>query len=277
MQQPLTTLLCLALAAAAAPQQATQPATGPATQPSTQQAGGGEERRAMEDAGRFVMEYHRAPQPQRVPGIVATMSRAGFLSARGGEVGPAAGFLRTVFAQQDAETLKQWAAGFAQLPSEDQATLATMLWAADTNAAREAMASLSAQGHASVANRVAELSQRRPLPLVEVDLDSPDVLDALWGGWFASGDGRYVRRITEAMPLLDTMDPSDRARRPTEEEMARYVVGGAARWSLTSNAIQDERVLEVLEAAQGDASPAVARHLREVIETARLERRVRGG
>lgn len=98
------------------------------------------------------------------------------------------------------------------------------------------------------------LANGRP-SLLELPLEQgPWVLDALWGNFMATGDDAPVARIISALPWINVRG-----------DIARLSVGGAARWSLISNAIQHRRVLAVCRKELASQPKEVADVLREVI------------
>ena len=83
------------------------------------------------------------------------------------------------------------------------------------------------------------------------------VLDALWGYFMATGDDAPVVRIMAALPWMEVRG-----------DIPRLSVGGAAKWSLTSNAAQHERVLRICRAQLSRQPKDVATVLRQVIQEA---------
>ena len=82
-------------------------------------------------------------------------------------------------------------------------------------------------------------------------------LDGLWGYFMATGDEAPVIRVIETLKWASIRG-----------DIRKLAVGGAARWSLTSNAVQHSRVLEICKAQVPLQPPAVASVLREVIAKA---------
>lgn len=87
---------------------------------------------------------------------------------------------------------------------------------------------------------------------------SPDVLDLLWTEFFVTGEAKPVKRITEALSGLDDKD-----------NMGVFIVASAARWSLTSNAVQFDKVLEILKGIQKENSTKAIADIIEKAEEAR--------
>ena len=88
---------------------------------------------------------------------------------------------------------------------------------------------------------------------------SPDVLDLLWTEFFVTGEAKPVKRITEALSGLDDKD-----------NMGVFIVASAARWSLTSNAVQFDKVLEILKGIQKENS---TKAIADIIEKAEETRK----
>lgn len=83
---------------------------------------------------------------------------------------------------------------------------------------------------------------------------SPEVLDLLWTEFFVTGEAKPIKRITEALPGLEDKD-----------NMGVFIVASAARWSLTSNAVQFDKVLEILKGIQKENS---TKAIADIIEKA---------
>jgi len=88
---------------------------------------------------------------------------------------------------------------------------------------------------------------------------SPDVLDLLWSEFFVTGEAKPVKRITEALSGLEDKD-----------NMGVFIVASAARWSLTSNAVQFDKVLEILKGIQKENS---TKAIADIIEKAEETRK----
>ena len=88
---------------------------------------------------------------------------------------------------------------------------------------------------------------------------SPEVLDMLWGYYFATGDYGPVVHIIALLPLSADHNDAD-----------RLTVGSMAKYTLASNAMHDQNLLAMLKAsrkARGEAKATVA-VLDEIIDAA---------
>jgi hypothetical protein len=101
-----------------------------------------------------------------------------------------------------------------------------------------------------------DLLQNEPVPLAERPITTPADLDMLWGAFFATGEAVYVRRILGVLPWSN--DP--------DKNVARMMVGSAARWSLKSHAPRHPKVMDICEEALAEAEGPLKTLLAEVIE-----------
>ncbi len=90
---------------------------------------------------------------------------------------------------------------------------------------------------------------------------SASTLDDSWAAFMATGETRYVDEVISALPLVEVRGDPD-----------RLIIGGAARWSLASNAYQHEKVLAACEAALENVDASTKRLLEEIISEAKAER-----
>jgi len=95
---------------------------------------------------------------------------------------------------------------------------------------------------------------------------SPAALDYLWSEFSATGDESPVIKI---IGVLDYERST--GKKLTDEDMNRALVFGAARWSLTSNAIQHKKVYDALNAEYKIATGRKKENIQEIIAAADKE------
>jgi len=86
---------------------------------------------------------------------------------------------------------------------------------------------------------------------------SPDVLDTLWGYWFATRSDVPLSRIVALLSLSKEKDSAD-----------KLVVGSMAKYTLASNASRDSSLLATLRGARHQQDAETVPILNEVIEAA---------
>ncbi len=92
--------------------------------------------------------------------------------------------------------------------------------------------------------------------LYSVAVRSPQVLDMLWGAFFATGEDVPVKRVISVIHLEQDGHGEER------------VIGGTANWSLGSNAKQHRRVLEICREEAKKAQGATKELLEKIIKEA---------
>jgi hypothetical protein len=98
----------------------------------------------------------------------------------------------------------------------------------------------------------------RPLKRGALTFDtSPQLLDTLWGSYFATGNYRPVSRIIAMLPWSKETD-----------SVEKLTVGGMAKYTLVSNATRSRDLRAMLKRASRHQPASVAPILNEVIEAA---------
>ena len=212
-----------------------------------------------EQAGQWFTSYYLKPEPERIPDALRTMSAAGLLKPDKGAP-PMTGFLAGAFAArpQGARPLAQ---GLAFLPEDEQPILLLGLWYSGIPDAKAIFRELSSAMPSHKAR--IEFLLGTPAPrIVEMPPDQGAwVLDAWWGYFLATGDELPVRAVIAVLPWTQIRG-----------DVGRLAIGGAARWSLASNAVQHDRVLEICKTQLPVQPPQTARLLDEVVKAAEAER-----
>jgi hypothetical protein len=84
---------------------------------------------------------------------------------------------------------------------------------------------------------------------------SPSINDLHWGGFFASGDTRYLSKLVSEMEYCDTND-----------SLLLFLTGASAKWSLSSNANQYIEVKHFLEVAKDTSSNYLRTQIEESLQ-----------
>ncbi len=211
-----------------------------------------------EQLDEWLTYYYLHPRRDLAASALRQMSREGYLAKPSVSFPMAAFFGRLLAADP---TLAGELVEVARQGSEGQQfAVANALWQAGTEPAQAALASMSEVGSERFSRYVAELLADPQHPDYLHDaVTSPGILDACWASFFATGEPAYVHRIIEVLPWAETRG-----------DVGKLAIGGAARWSLLSNAVQHPRVLEICEARLAAApSASLEEIVRSAKETAR--------
>jgi len=235
---------------------------------------------------RWINLYRKHPDPAGVPTAMRTVSRLGALNDPE-HAGVYAGFLAGVLAKnpQQAENIlartlsmreeDRWivirAIAYSDLPNW-QAMLRHFeprLQRYDELSKRYTSGKMARLAQFSVPPTPSGLERMRKQlhldklfgkkPERVVLKPNPEVLDTLWGYYFATGDYGPVMHIIALLPLSKDHNDAD-----------RLTVGSMAKYTLASNAMHDQKLLAMLKAsrkARGESKATVA-VLNDVIDAA---------
>ena len=204
---------------------------------------------------RWITYYYSKPEPQRVPEAIRAASSQGFMK-NGQKAPPFIGFIAGVMSKNPSMA-QSLAEQLTSLPEVDQPVLILGVWYSAYPDAKPLLEQLkkSMPKHTEMINHL--LANGRP-GLLDLPLEQgPWVLDALWGNFMATGDDAPVARIISALPWVNVRG-----------DVSRLLVGGAARWSLISNAIQHKPVMAACRKELATQPKEVTEVLREVIAEA---------
>lgn len=205
--------------------------------------------------GRWITYYYSNPEPHRVGDAIRAASSQGFMK-NGQKAPPFIGFIAGVMSKNPSMA-QSLAEQLTSLPEVDQSVLILGVWYSAYPEAKPLLERLtkSMPKHKEMIDHL--LTNGRP-GLLDLPLEQgPWVLDALWGNFMATGDDAPVARIISALPWINVRG-----------DVSRLLVGGAARWSLISNAIQHRPVMAACRKELASQPKQVTEVLREVIAEA---------
>jgi len=200
--------------------------------------------------------YYQHPRPDLMISALRAMSKEGWLKKENSKA-PVAAFLARLLSA-NADRWDRWTKDLTGETEDEKSIFTVALWMGNDESCRKALAGLLRGGDPAFKQEASQLLEKRPPNLLGDDIDSPQFLDALWGSFLATGDERYVQRLISTLPLLDRKD-----------DIMKMLIGGAAKWSLTSNAVQHPKVMEICEAELKVLPENQKPALMEVIESAR--------
>lgn len=151
----------------------------------------------------------------------------------------------------------------AALPVDEQPVVVLGLWYSGHPDTKALLAGL-AKDMPAQRSMIEDLSRSTPPKLTELPLErEPGVMAALWGYFMATGDDAPVLRIIEVLPY--TMI--------AQGDAQRLAMGRLADWSLTSNAAQHPRVMEICRRQAAASTGAMANLLNRVVARAEAQAR----
>ena len=220
----------------------------------------------------WIDDYRHKPEPRRLPAAVKTLSEAGALrdpEAAGFYVGFAAGVLganpreaeRLVEAMLPLPPGDQWFAVRALAYSGLPAWKSILARTASKLPARRGMIDAYLAGTLPALDAIAldksptfleklgeqfGVKQKRP-PVSYAQ--NPELLDTLWGRYFASGEYRALWRIVTMLPWSKERDSAE-----------RLAIGSSAKYTLANNAARYPDVLDALREMEPQRQAEQGRH-----------------
>lgn len=210
------------------------------------------------DLNEWITYYYLHPQPDHTVEAILLMSAKGYLDKETAQ-SPLAAFFSHVFAQNP-QSIEHWFSKLEGLPNAQRRLLCGALWYSATPQGLQQLKKEAARAAPSDNADIVKLTTTKPPSIANLEITEPSVLDMLWASFMATGDERYVIRIISTLPWLE------------EKNLNRVLIGGAARWSLTSNAIQHPKVLEICKAQVGKQGETTVSILKEVLKQAEAGR-----
>jgi len=212
--------------------------------------------KSQEEFGKWLTYYYLNPEPANIVQAVRYMSESGFLENEQ-SYPPIFGFLAGVF-KSNPSKVSSWVNDLSSLKDSSYGVVVLGLWYANLPDSKERVYAVL-EKRPVLKKQFNFLYQGSSMGIHEIPLEQgPWVLDALWGNFMATGNTEPVARIMEALPWIDV-----------KGETNKLLVAGAARWSLTSNAEQHEKVMAICESEIKKQSPAVQEKLKSVIAEAK--------
>lgn len=213
---------------------------------------------SQEEVSKWFTFYYQKPEPARLPDFIMYMSKSG-VPDKANTLSPIFGFLSGAF-RNNPDSVSTWVNQLSSLKEQHLGVVVLGLWYAALPDSQKMVYAII-EKHPKLKPNFEFLYRGAPMTTEQIPLEQgPWVLDALWGKFMATGDSAPVERIITTLSWVDV-----------KGDITRLLVGGAARWSLTSNAVQHKRVLEICEGASKTQSGEVAAKLGEVIANAKKE------
>jgi len=190
--------------------------------------------------------YYQHPQPERFVAEVHALSKSAVFSKESARP-PMLAFLGRVMAQNP-DKITGWMTALGDLPAKDLEVLYAAVWFSETEEGNRYLESNGIKGFAG----------KTPPEILKMEIDSPAVIDMLWGWFYATGQEEAVRRVVSALNLSQYEGAFDKFKTsPKTEQNKREAFNDmafrSAGWSLTTNCELHPKVLEICEKLyQGD-------------------------
>jgi hypothetical protein len=201
---------------------------------------------------KWMLGYYRRPEPHRAADAIAVLSAEGGLGSEH-RLMTVAAFLAGVI-DLDVGAVAPLVAHAAKAGAEQQRLVVQA--AVLSRRREEALPGAVARMAGAQATAARLLADRGPADTLRQPIGDAAALDLYWAYFMATGSGEALAAIVAS--VAGTLQDSDRQ---------GLMLGYAAKWSLTFNAIQHARVMEACRRAAGESGP-LAGALRDVVAAA---------
>jgi hypothetical protein len=210
---------------------------------------------SADDLNRWMGQYYQHRETERVMPAFRAMLRFGFLG-KPTAWAPLIAFWGSVFYQHH-KLLPRWLEQLRDLKGEEGRFLWEALSWSHNPQGIQVLEKTLARTTGEEREFIERLLREEKRPVLEMQIFDTAVLDMLWGQFLATGDERCVKRVISALSFMETAKDRD-----------QFLIGGAARWSLISNAVQHPLVLETCKRAVASSPEEIRPTLTEVIHQA---------
>ncbi|MCG7871828.1 MAG: hypothetical protein JAZ11_06960 [Candidatus Thiodiazotropha lotti] len=205
----------------------------------------------------WITYYYKNPEPELVSSAIQSLQSTGYFN-NDSSAAPMSTFLGTIFSNNK-NKIKEWAAIFKPYNDKEKLILIYALWYSNTDISNKQLKSLkNSDIHAEL---IEKLLASPPKGVETMQITGPAVLDMLWGAFQATGDTKYIDRIITVLPYVNV-----------KGDTARLLTGGAAQWSLTSNAVQHDIVYDHCNMVLDKQPDEIKQELTEILESAKKQR-----
>ncbi|OGX34252.1 MAG: hypothetical protein A3I43_04265 [Omnitrophica WOR_2 bacterium RIFCSPLOWO2_02_FULL_50_19] len=187
---------------------------------------------SIDDFGKWMTYYYVEPEPQKISSAIKFYSDSSLYDKEDTRLSTAAFF--AVLFKKDNELMKRSFDDVSATGSENaKLVLLNALYLVNNEGSRALIKKADAEWRSEYLKKVIEKVASSPAPDIFAEpVRDGEHLDMLWTTFLATGDEEPVRKIISALHLLE------------DGHGMEIAVGGAARWSLISNALQHKIVYQ---------------------------------
>jgi hypothetical protein len=212
---------------------------------------------ATKELSQWFTYYYKAPHSAQGVEYINKMFQSGFFN-KPSAVAPLVMFLAEFFRQNES-MIPGWEKSLHEIPQNEGFYLLHSLWQANTD---NTLKILNNWPDIKSEGIIEKIKGRPPVDLKTIEINSPAILDMLWATFMASGDTLYVERIISSLSLPTDSEDKDK-------RINNLLIVGAAKWSLSSNAVQHELVFKTCQKFTDSDNPNIKQAISEVLGKAK--------
>jgi len=238
---------------------------------------------SIDSVGRWIANYRAKPDPMRLPAMVRALSQIGAFKEPEA-AGVYVGFIAGVIGANPGKAEELVGKMITVAPAEHWVIVRAIAYSnhpdwkgllrkfADRMPLRQVMIDKYLDGKLATLDEIplekkkltlwdkvrGHFQREHDTKVAEEALEqSPELLDTLWGYYFATGSYRPIGRIVSLLPWSNDRDSVD-----------KLTVGNMAKYTLATNAARDNDLLDMLRRVSKREPKNVASELNEIVEAA---------
>lgn len=208
-------------------------------------------------ANKFIMRYYKNPAPQKIQKYFGIMSKSGYISRKNSYT-PMMGFLSGVLKSDKKNADKIVRQLDDILPKKEKMLIVDSMMYGGMS---DKKIDIYLKNNESL-RKIYEHRKGKAKSLFDIPMQKggPALLDAFWGYFMASGDQRAIEKIVSTLKWVEAKN--------NENHTYKLRTALAAKWSLTSNAIQDKTVYKIIKNQLKTQPKNIQVQLKEIIKEA---------
>lgn len=177
---------------------------------------------AIDDIEKWMTNYYKNPQSELTPQMIVGLSKEGKLNDERAVV-QIMYFFALIFRENSSQIIKLTSLFMTTLSLMEKEVLVTAIWLSNTEMSKEYLNKWK-NNIPELKEYINELLVSPVLVIEKVPIDNPEILDALWAAFMATGNEKYIFRIISTLEYCH--DENDEIKR---------LIGNTAKWSIESN------------------------------------------
>lgn len=206
-----------------------------------------------QEYAKWMTYYYLQPEPDKVIAAIKFYSDSNIFNKASSRL-PAAAFFAAIFKGNNDLMKKAYEEISANGSDNSKIVLLRVLWLVNNKESKELINKANLNWKSDqIKKHIYDVLNNTPPDIFKDPIKDPTQLDMLWATFLATGDSAPVERIISALHFLKDGHGFDIA------------IGGAAQWSLESNAIQHRKVYQICQEELKNADGETKKILQKII------------
>jgi hypothetical protein len=212
---------------------------------------------SVQEFDKWVTHYYIKPESDKIPGAIRFFADSVLFNRVNSRMSVAA-FFSAVFKNNSELVRKTYEDISANSSTNAKTVLLKALWLVNNQESKGLLDKALLDWKSDEINKqVLDVLTDNPMDILNDPIKDVSQLDMLWAIFMATGDSAPIKRIISVLHLVKDGHGLDIA------------IGGAAQWSLSSNAVQHEKVYQICQEELSNADGETKNLLQQIIAKSR--------